>query len=209
MTLARVRAEIEPCADHEYAAFRLRWMHVGGAELPADQTGVAAVLDQLSGVAATPEIWEHAILPARIAGYRPEMLDLVCMSGQMKWVAVAGEKRRRRAAASVPARVASSRARPRCFCRAKRLRPRTRRSKRSWRALGAAARSISTRSPSARTFPSATRCPRCGGWRRRAASATTTSRRCGCSPTIATPNARSSRSRAARRLVTTPRFARG
>ena len=88
MTLARVRAEIEPCADHEYAAFRLRWMHVGGEELPADQTGVAAVLEQLSGVALAPELWERAILPARIPGYRPEMLDLVCMSGQLKWVAV-------------------------------------------------------------------------------------------------------------------------
>src|SRR5271156_2055468 len=105
MTLARVRAEIEPCADHEYAAFRLRWMHVGGAELPADQTGVAAVLDQLSGIAATPEIWEHAILPARVAGYRPEMLDLVCMSGQMKWVAVAGETAEGAPLPSVPARV--------------------------------------------------------------------------------------------------------
>ena len=39
MTLARVRAEIEPCADHEYAAFRLRWMHVGGAEMPARSDG--------------------------------------------------------------------------------------------------------------------------------------------------------------------------
>ena len=105
MTLARVRAEIEPCADHEYAAFRLRWMHVGGTEIPPDQTGVAAVLDQLSGVAATPEIWEHAILPARVAGYRPEMLDLVCMSGQMKWIAVAGETAEGVPLASVPARV--------------------------------------------------------------------------------------------------------
>ena len=105
MTLARVRAEIEPCADHEYAAFRLMWMHVGGAELPADQTGVAAVLEQLSGIAATPEIWEHAILPARIAGYRPEMLDLVCMSGQMKWVAVPAETIDGAHPASTPSRV--------------------------------------------------------------------------------------------------------
>src|SRR5713226_3621047 len=105
MTLARVRAEIEPCADHEYAAFRLRWMHVGGIELAADQSGVAAVLDQLSGIAATSEIWEHAILPARIAGYRPEMLDLVCMSGQMKWVAVAGERVEGAPLPSIPSRV--------------------------------------------------------------------------------------------------------
>jgi ATP-dependent Lhr-like helicase len=105
MTLARVRAEIEPCADHEYAAFRLRWMHVGDTELPADQTGVATVLDQLSGIATTPEIWEHAILPARIAGYRPEMLDLVCMSGQMKWVAIPGETVEGAPAANIPSRV--------------------------------------------------------------------------------------------------------
>ena len=105
MTLARVRAEIEPCADHEYAAFRLRWMRVGGAELPADQSGVAAVLEQLSGIAATPEIWEHAIIPARIAGYRPEMLDLVCMSGRMKWVAVAEEGIEGARPASTPSRV--------------------------------------------------------------------------------------------------------
>ncbi|HZC45888.1 MAG TPA: helicase-related protein, partial [Candidatus Acidoferrum sp.] len=105
MTLARVRAEIEPCADHEYAAFRLRWMHVGDTDLPADQSGVAAVLDQLSGIAATPEIWEHAILPARIASYRPEMLDLVCMSGQMKWLAVAGETAEGAAAPNIPSRI--------------------------------------------------------------------------------------------------------
>ena len=105
MTLARVRAEIEPCADHEYAAFRLRWMHVGGTELPADQTGVAAVLEQLSGIAATPEIWEHAILPARIEGYRPEMLDLVCMSGQMKWVAIAEQGVEGAHLAGIPSRV--------------------------------------------------------------------------------------------------------
>src|SRR5579862_663885 len=102
MTLARVRAEIEPCADHEYAAFRLRWMHVGGEELPADQTGVAAVLEQLSGVALAPELWERAILPARIPGYRPEMLDLVCMSGQLKWVAMPEEGS---AVANTPARI--------------------------------------------------------------------------------------------------------
>src|SRR5579862_7994622 len=105
MTLARVRAEIEPCADHEYAAFRLKWMHVGSTELPADQTGVAAVLDQLSGIAATPEIWEQAILPARIEGYRPEMLDLVCMSGQMKWLAIPAVSVEGAPAANVPSRV--------------------------------------------------------------------------------------------------------
>ncbi len=124
MTLARVRAEIEPCADHEYAAFRLRWMHVGGTELQADQTGVAAVLEQLSGIAATPEIWEHAILPARIAGYRPEMLDLVCMSGQMKWVALPGETVESAPAANIPSRVTFVPRKAQPVCSAQRCRHR-------------------------------------------------------------------------------------
>ncbi|MGH7814898.1 MAG: DEAD/DEAH box helicase [Candidatus Binataceae bacterium] len=88
MTLASARAEIEPCEDREYAAFRLRWMHIGGANLPPGAEGVAVILEQLSGIALAPEIWESAILPARIPGYRPELLDLVCMSGKMVWLGI-------------------------------------------------------------------------------------------------------------------------
>ena len=91
MTLARVRAEIEPCADHEFAAFRLRWMYVGGGDVCADASGVTAVLEQLSGLAYAPGFWERAILPARIRGYRPEMLDVVCLGGQMRWAAASQE----------------------------------------------------------------------------------------------------------------------
>ncbi len=90
LTLNRLRSEIEPCADHEYAAFRLRWQHVGGAGISADQSGVSAVLDQLSGVALSPELWERAILPTRVPGYRPEWLDLLCLGGELVWAAMPG-----------------------------------------------------------------------------------------------------------------------
>jgi len=96
MTLARVRAEIEPCEDHEFAAFRLRWHHVGGLDLPGGQEGAGIVLEQLSGLCFEPHLWESAILPARIAGYRPEYLDLQCLSGAIVWAGVAetdGEER--------------------------------------------------------------------------------------------------------------------
>ena len=72
MTLARVRAEIEPCADYEYAAFRLRWMHVGSTELPADQTGVANVLEQLSGIAATPKSGSIRFCPPESPAIAPK-----------------------------------------------------------------------------------------------------------------------------------------
>ncbi|HVA83558.1 MAG TPA: DEAD/DEAH box helicase [Candidatus Binataceae bacterium] len=101
LTLNRLRSETEPCADHVYAAFRMRWNHVGGAGIAADQTGVAAVLEQLSGVALSPELWERAILPARIPGYRAEWLDLLCLGGEVVWAAVPGED----AAGEVPTRI--------------------------------------------------------------------------------------------------------
>ncbi len=101
ITLQRVRAEVEPCSDEEYTAFRLKWMHVGGADIGADSSAVAQVLEQLSGMAFTPEFWEKAILPARIPGYRPEMLDLVCLAGQMMWAGAPEEP----PLADVPARV--------------------------------------------------------------------------------------------------------
>ena len=90
-TLNRLRAEVEPCADHEYAAFRMRWMQVG-SDLPANSDAVGAVLEQLTGLAYTPAFWEEAILPARIPGYRPEHLDLLCLSGDLRWIATPSDE---------------------------------------------------------------------------------------------------------------------
>ena len=102
LTLEKIRAEVEPCEDHEYAAFVLRWHHIGGVDLPPGADGVAAVLDQLSGVALDTELWERAILPVRVPDYRPEYLDLLCLSGQMMWIAASGSG----ANQEVPSRIA-------------------------------------------------------------------------------------------------------
>ena len=101
LTLNRLRSEVEPCSDDVYAAFRMRWNHIGGAGTTGDSSGVAIVLEQLSGLAFSPELWERAILPARIPGYLPEWLDLLCLGGEVVWSAVPGEA----AVAQVPARI--------------------------------------------------------------------------------------------------------
>ena len=102
LTLEKIRAEVEPCEDHEYVSFLLRWHHIGGTDLPPGVEGAAAVLDQLSGVALDTELWERAILSARVPGYRPDYLDLLCLGGQITWVAGP----RRAADEEVPSRVA-------------------------------------------------------------------------------------------------------
>jgi ATP-dependent Lhr-like helicase len=86
-TLTLLRSSVEPCSEGEFVAFRLKWNGIGEV---SPQTGVEQVrrtLEQMSGLAFTPELWERAILPARVAEYRPEHLDLLCMSGEFAWVA--------------------------------------------------------------------------------------------------------------------------
>jgi ATP-dependent Lhr-like helicase len=85
-TLNSLRSEVEPCSDREFAAFRLRWMQIG-VDLPASAEAVREILEQLAGLVFDPAFWERAILPARIRGYRPEHLDLLCLSGDLRWIA--------------------------------------------------------------------------------------------------------------------------
>ncbi len=91
LTLGRIRDQIEPCSDAAYTALRMRWSHVGGVGIEAGQAGLAAVLDQLSGLAMSPEFWESALLVARLPGYRPEWLDALCQSGEFAWLALAAD----------------------------------------------------------------------------------------------------------------------
>ena len=86
-TLTLLRAEVEPCNDQEFAAFRLKWQHLDYPDAPAGLDGVRATMHQLTGLGFAPEFWERAILPARLADYRAEYLDLLCMSGEVAWVA--------------------------------------------------------------------------------------------------------------------------
>jgi ATP-dependent Lhr-like helicase len=90
-TLSRLREEVEPCADDEFAAFRLEWQHLGGEGLEAGAEGVETVLEQLTGLALPIGFWEKAVLPARVTDYRPEHLDLLCMSGEYGWRAMPPE----------------------------------------------------------------------------------------------------------------------
>jgi len=48
--------------------------------------GVRDVLEQLQGLYLPLSWWESVVLPARIAGYRREDLDLLCASGEVLWL---------------------------------------------------------------------------------------------------------------------------
>ncbi|GAA3711344.1 ATP-dependent helicase [Zhihengliuella alba] len=86
-SLAALRAEVEPVDAATYARFLPAWQFVGDGETAAPQLrgadGVAAVVEQLAGYPAPASAWETHILPARVADYRPGLLDELLSSGEV------------------------------------------------------------------------------------------------------------------------------
>ncbi len=90
-SLAALRAEVEPVEQAAYARFLADWQHLSparGGGSPATLSGidgVAAVLDQLSGVPVPASGWESHVLPSRVRDYTPALLDELLASGEFLW----------------------------------------------------------------------------------------------------------------------------
>ncbi len=84
-TLARLRREIEPVSARVFARFLLGWQHLAAGTRLAGEGGLFAALEQLSGFEAAAAAWEGALLPARVEGYKPALLDSLCLAGAAAW----------------------------------------------------------------------------------------------------------------------------
>lgn len=85
LTLGRLRREIEPVSPAELMRFLLSWQHLpSGTQLHGEQ-GLSVILDQLQGFEVATAAWEEFLLPSRISGYVPELLDRLCLSGEFVW----------------------------------------------------------------------------------------------------------------------------
>ncbi|MFS8608207.1 MAG: DEAD/DEAH box helicase, partial [Gammaproteobacteria bacterium] len=83
-TLKRLRSEIEPVSLADYQRFLFHWQGLG----PDRREGVdalRAVIDELQGVAVPAIAWESEVLPARIADYGRDQLDLLSATGEIVW----------------------------------------------------------------------------------------------------------------------------
>jgi ATP-dependent Lhr-like helicase len=86
-TLGILRREIITCPAHQFADFILHWQFVihdpeaGSTVRPLDD-----VLDRLQVMPLPAELWEQAILPARLHPYQPVAMDDAIASGQWTWV---------------------------------------------------------------------------------------------------------------------------
>ena len=84
-TLGRLRREIEPASRAELVRFLFEWQRVMPDDRREGDEALAAVVAELEGFAAPAAAWEAEILPARIVGFAPDMLDRLCLAGRVSW----------------------------------------------------------------------------------------------------------------------------
>jgi ATP-dependent Lhr-like helicase len=84
VSIARLRQEIEPVDPIALARFLPAWQHVGAAGLRGVD-GLLRAIEQLQGAAVPASALERLVLPARVVGYRSELLDELCAAGEVLW----------------------------------------------------------------------------------------------------------------------------
>src|SRR6185437_3495886 len=85
LTLGRLRREIEPVSTAEFFAFLHRWQHLSPGSQLHGVDGTLQIIRQLQGSEFAAASWESEILPRRIAKYKPEYLDQLCLAGEVSW----------------------------------------------------------------------------------------------------------------------------
>jgi len=84
-TLDALRKDIEAVPASLFLHFLSRWQHTHPSTQLSGPDGVRRVLQQLSGFQVPAAAWEREVLPRRVRGYRPNMLDGLCWSGEIAW----------------------------------------------------------------------------------------------------------------------------
>ncbi len=85
MTVGRLRKEIEPLSAQDFMRFLFRWHHLEDVDALRGSTGLLKAVRLLQGYEAPASAWERFLLPARMRGYTPDMLERACYAGEVAW----------------------------------------------------------------------------------------------------------------------------
>ena len=96
-SLATLRREVEPVDPVTLARFLPAWQGVAASPSATGSAGspfrgpaalerLAEVVDQLAGLPIPASVLERDVLPARIPGYQPRLLDELGAMGEVAWV---------------------------------------------------------------------------------------------------------------------------
>jgi ATP-dependent Lhr-like helicase len=89
--LARLRKEAEPVPTEVLARFLPAWHGIGGATAPggsrrrSDAGAVLEVVERLAGAPVPASALETLVLPGRVPGYSPALLDELTSAGEVVW----------------------------------------------------------------------------------------------------------------------------
>ena len=85
LTLGRLRREIEPVNSRDFMRFLYHWQHLKqGAQLHG-LDGTLHIIKQLQGYEISAAAWEFDVLRKRVGKYTPDLLDQLCISGEVVW----------------------------------------------------------------------------------------------------------------------------
>ena len=84
--LARLRKEAEPVPPEVLARFLPAWHGIGGgSKRRADAGAVLEVIERLGGAPVPASALETLVLPGRVPGYSPALLDELTSAGEIVW----------------------------------------------------------------------------------------------------------------------------
>ncbi len=82
-SLATLRSQVEPVAADDLARFLPAWQGVGGNLRGVD--GLLRVVEQLAGAVLPASALETLVLPGRLVGWSPGLLDELTTAGEVLW----------------------------------------------------------------------------------------------------------------------------
>ncbi|MDH2425155.1 ATP-dependent helicase [Sphaerisporangium sp. TRM90804] len=84
-SLARLRKEVEPVPPEALAAFSPAWHGITAGRQARGMDALVHAIEQLQGAAVPASALETLVLPSRVAGYEPALLDELTASGEVVW----------------------------------------------------------------------------------------------------------------------------
>ena len=85
LTLGRLRREIEPVSSADFVRFLHRWQHLAPGTTLHGTDGLLQILRQLQGYEISGASLEREVLARRVSRYDPELIDRLCLSGEVMW----------------------------------------------------------------------------------------------------------------------------
>ncbi|MDA0264294.1 MAG: DEAD/DEAH box helicase [Chloroflexi bacterium] len=84
-TIDTLRREVEPVPPAAFMRFLLRWQHVDPVVRLNGEGGLLAAIEQLQGFESASGAIEDEVLLSRVSDYSPQMLDRLCLGGEVVW----------------------------------------------------------------------------------------------------------------------------